>query len=178
MMQIQSEQYILLPFDHNLLEKVKSHYTWGRVEPLLLRGHRVYCYVAEQRKADHKRMLLVWRDGSFHFESASRFTGVCHSGDLKIDMEHDLAWKCGQALTIPAAEMVLLKSLVINSHVFISRSLIADILERRMNHMIQDNTVSVHIARLRRALGLYEGHDYIATLSGRGYRWVQQVKWE
>lgn len=175
---LQTEHYILLPFNHKLLERVKSQYTWGRMEPLMLRGHKILCYVAEERKAEHKRMLLVWRNGDFHFEPASQYTGICHSGDLRIDMGNDLVWKSGKALRIPAAEMVLLKSLVINEHVFISRSLIADVLERRMNHIIQDNTVSVHIARLRRALGLCEGHDYIATLSGRGYRWVQKVKWD
>ncbi len=40
---------------------------------------------------------------------------------------------------------------------------------------VEDNTLSVHIARIRKKLGLYHGKPYIDTVKGIGYRWNIKV---
>ena len=36
---------------------------------------------------------------------------------------------------------------------------------------IEDNTLTVHMKRLRKVLGTYDNQTYIETLRGVGYRW-------
>ena len=170
--------FILLPYDPQTVRKIRQVYSCGRMEPVQLNGSKVYCYVAGRRNEDRKKMVLVYRDGEFNYEPASRFSGICHTGDLTIDMDNDQVWKGSKLLQIPGAAMAILKSLLINQNMFVSRSLMVSLLERRLNHIIQDNTLSVQIARLRKALGKCGGQEYIVTLSGRGYRWSQPVRWE
>ena len=83
----------------------------------------------------------------------------------------DLVWIDGQALHLPALEWLLLQILLLNGYTYVSRRMLLAILERQTGKMMQDNTLSVHIARLRRALGVHEGQSYIVTEPGKGYRW-------
>ena len=41
---------------------------------------------------------------------------------------------------------------------------------------ISDNTLSVHVSRLRKKLGLYQGAPYIETVKHIGYRWNGEVR--
>ncbi len=40
---------------------------------------------------------------------------------------------------------------------------------------VEDNTLSVHISRLRKRIGKYQGEEYIETIRGIGYRWNQTI---
>ena len=55
-----------------------------------------------------------------------------------------------------------------------------DILEAidQENNFVEDNTLSVHVKRLRDKLGIYHGHSYIETVRGIGYRLNKEVLYE
>ena len=46
------------------------------------------------------------------------------------------------------------------------------------NNFVEDNTLSVHVKRLRDKLGIYHGHSYIETVRGIGYRLNKEVLYE
>ena len=52
-----------------------------------------------------------------------------------------------------------------------TRERLIEFIEERKGNYIEDNTVSVHMKRLREKLGTYQGMDYIETVRGIGYRW-------
>ena len=46
-------------------------------------------------------------------------------------------------------------------------------IEHLTGHDLEDNTLSVHMKRLREKIGTYHG-SYIETMRGVGYRWIQK----
>ena len=61
--------------------------------------------------------------------------------------------------------------MVQNQGVVVTRERLIEFIEERTGNYIEDNTVSVHMKRLREKLGTYKGMDYIETVRGIGYRW-------
>ena len=45
------------------------------------------------------------------------------------------------------------------------------------NKFVEDNTLSVHISRIRKQLGCYRNNYYIETIKGVGYRWNTPITW-
>ncbi|MCI8465562.1 MAG: response regulator transcription factor [Lachnospiraceae bacterium] len=46
----------------------------------------------------------------------------------------------------------------------------------RSGQYIEDNTIRVHVSRLREKLGSFDGDSYIETVRGTGYRWRAPVE--
>lgn len=163
--------HVLLPANRRLLEDVRRTYPAGRIERFTNGVEMFYCYVVPETENSQALTIPVLRQGRFVETPPEQLHGIIHSGDMRIDLDNDLVWLQDTALHLPGAELLLLKILVLNSSTYITRRMLLNVLERRTRKVMQDNTLSVHIARLRRTLGIFNGAGYILTEPGRGYRW-------
>lgn len=98
------------------------------------------------------------------------------SDELFIDILHNNIICKGIPLPIGDTEFKLCLLLLENSGQILPKELFCfkknwDEKER----YVEDNTLSVHIARIRKKLGLYHGKPYIDTVKGIGYRWNIKV---
>ena len=95
------------------------------------------------------------------------------SGDLKVDLANYKVYKNNQEIILTAIGYQIL-FLLINAHGrVITRNQLLELIESKTGNFIEDNTLSVHIKRLREKLGVYQGKAYIETIRGIGYRWIK-----
>ncbi len=167
----ESLTHVLLPADNRVLKDVRRFYPAGRVERFTNGINVYYCYVVPEKGLPQPVSIPVWERGQFVHYPVDELHGRLYSVNLKADLDLELVWIDGQALHLPALEWLLLQILLLNGYTYVSRRMLLAILERQTGKMMQDNTLSVHIARLRRALGVHEGQSYIVTEPGKGYRW-------
>ena len=124
------------------------------------------------KKPFHMRELLA------RIESITRRmkkdTGIIKTGDLYIDMNQYIVKKNDQVLELTAIGYEILFLLVKYQGTVITRERMIEFIEERTGNYIVDNTVSVHMKRIREKLGTYQGHTYIETVRGIGYRWHQE----
>ena len=91
---------------------------------------------------------------------------IIYTADLKIDTNN-------QELDLGLVTYYILLCLVENHGVVITRDHLLDLVQQQTQHFVEDNTLSVHMKRLRNKLGTYQNQPYIETLRGVGYRWIQ-----
>ena len=77
--------------------------------------------------------------------------------------------KDGETLFITPTEFQILSSLIQNNGVIVTRASLLQRIWDSDGNFIDDNTLSVHISRLRDKIGA----DHIATIRGTGYRWEE-----
>ena len=58
----------------------------------------------------------------------------------------------------------------------VSRQELVEVVWDKNGKYIEDNTIRVHVSRLREKLGTFEGKTYLETVRGVGYRWNLPVK--
>ena len=58
----------------------------------------------------------------------------------------------------------------------VSRQELVEVVWDKNGQYIEDNTIRVHVSRLREKLGTFEGKTYLETVRGVGYRWNLPVK--
>lgn len=163
--------HVLLPADSRILEDVRRSYPAGRVERITNGVDIFYCYVVPETAEKGLRSIPIRRHGRFVNQPLDQLHGIVRSGNLRMDLDRELIWIDGVALHLPGAEQILLQILLLNGSSYVTRKMLIAVLERRTGKVMQDNTLSVHIARLRKALGLYDSRSYIVTEPGKGYRW-------
>lgn len=100
--------------------------------------------------------------------------GIIKTGDLYIDMNQYLVKKNQQIIELTAIGYEILFLLVKYQGVVITRERMIEFIEEKTGNYIEDNTVSVHMKRLREKLGTYQQKSYIETVRGIGYRWRQE----
>lgn len=98
---------------------------------------------------------------------------IIYTADLKIDTKGYKVYKGYQELDLSIVTYNILLCLVKNQGIVITRNHLLDLVEQQTQHFIEDNTLSVHMKRLRQKLGNYQNKPYIETLRGVGYRWIQ-----
>lgn len=96
---------------------------------------------------------------------------IIYSGDIKIDQKNFQVYKNNELLELSIVTYHILLCLISNQGIVITRERLLELVEEQTHHFIEDNTLSVHIKRLRKKLGTYQGEPYIQTLRGVGYRW-------
>lgn len=94
-----------------------------------------------------------------------------YTGELVLDMTHQMIYKNMNELVISNTEFNLCTMLVKNDSRIMPRALLLERIWDADERFIEDNTLSVHVSRLRKKLGTYEGRHYIETIKGVGYRW-------
>lgn len=98
---------------------------------------------------------------------------IIYTADLKIDTKQYKVYKNNQELDLGLVTYYILLCLVENHGVVITRDHLLDLVQQQTQHFVEDNTLSVHMKRLRNKLGTYQNQLYIETLRGVGYRWIQ-----
>lgn len=96
---------------------------------------------------------------------------IIQSGDLIIDTKNYKVLKNNEEVILTAIGYEILFSLVKYRGMVITRERMIEMIEKQTKHEIEDNTVSVHMKRLREKLGTYHSKNYIETVRGIGYRW-------
>lgn len=104
--------------------------------------------------------------------------GSLVSGELKIDLTHCMILKNNTTLSIGDTEFKLCLALAQSDGRIMPRDLLLDRIWDINERFIENNTLSVHISRLRKKLGTFNGEAYIDTVKGIGYRWNFPVKRE
>ena len=79
--------------------------------------------------------------------------------------------KNNQEIVLSAIGYEILFLIVQNQGMVITRERMIEFIEEKTGNYIEDNTVSVHMKRLREKLGQYQQQEYIETVRGIGYRW-------
>ena len=103
---------------------------------------------------------LLRRNSSFTFKSK----------DIIIDSSNMTVKKNGENVFVTPTEFQILSILMRNSGVIVTRETLLQNIWDNNNIYIDDNTLSVHISRLREKIG----SKYIATVRGIGYRWEEK----
>lgn len=95
------------------------------------------------------------------------------SGDLKIDLLNYKVYKNNQEIILTSIGYQILFLLVTAQGRVITRNQLLEFIESKTGNFIEDNTLSVHIKRLREKIGVYQDRAYIETIRGIGYRWIK-----
>lgn len=90
-------------------------------------------------------------------------------GDIILDTANITVKKGGETLFLTPTEFQILSALVQNNGVIVTRASLLQRIWDNDGNFIDDNTLSVHISRLRDKIGA----DHIATIRGTGYRWEE-----
>lgn len=98
---------------------------------------------------------------------------IIYSADLKIDTKAYQVYKNDELLDLSIVTYHILLCLIQAHGIVMTRYQLMELVEQQTHHFVEDNTLSVHMKRLRKKLGLYQGQPYIETLRGVGYRWIQ-----
>lgn len=89
--------------------------------------------------------------------------------DITIDINNMSVRKGNENLFVTPTEFQLLSTLVQNSGVIVTRNTLLEKIWDCDGNYIDDNTLSVHISRLRDKIGA----EHIVTVRGAGYRWEE-----
>ncbi len=91
------------------------------------------------------------------------------SGDIFIDVSNMTVRKNGENLFLTPTEFQILNALTQNCGVIVTRTMLLQKIWDSDGNFIDDNTLSVHISRLREKIGA----KHIVTVRGAGYRWEE-----
>ncbi len=94
-------------------------------------------------------------------------TTVFTSDDIVIDVNTMTVKKSGKVVFLTPTEFQILSTLIRNNGVIVTRNVLLQNIWDDGGAFIDDNTLSVHISRLREKIGT----EHIVTVRGIGYRW-------
>lgn len=98
------------------------------------------------------------------------------SDDIEVRVLEGTVFKCKQELLLTGLEYRLLLMLITHSKQICSRSTLLHSLWDMSGEFIDDNTLSVHIRRLREKIeDVPAAPKYIITIRGVGYKWNADV---
>lgn len=92
---------------------------------------------------------------------------VIQSSDLSVDTNNMTVTKNGQVIFVTKTEFQILSTLIRNNGIIVTRTALLQNIWDDAGDFIDDNTLSVHISRLREKIGA----QYVKTIRGVGYRW-------
>lgn len=92
---------------------------------------------------------------------------VYKSSDIVIDVNNMTVKKNGESIFVTPTEFQIISLLIRNNGVIVTRSVLLQNIWDDNGSFIDDNTLSVHISRLREKIGA----QHIVTVRGIGYRW-------
>lgn len=94
---------------------------------------------------------------------------IITSGNITVDCDHMTVKIGGEFVFVTPIEYQILSMLIRNNGVILTRKTLLQNIWDDNNNFINDNTLSVHISRLREKIG----PNHIATVRGIGYRWEE-----
>lgn len=99
-----------------------------------------------------------------------RRTTKVQQKNFQLDLAAMSVTKAGEAVSLTKTEFQILNTLIANRGSIVTRNALLERIWDCDGDFIDDNTLSVHISRLREKIGA--GH--IVTVRGTGYRWEDQ----
>lgn len=95
--------------------------------------------------------------------------------DLSVDLQNYILVKQGKEIKLSPTEWELLNILISRSGLIVKREILLAKLWDNRGDFVEDNTLTVAVSRLKTKLGknTRTGREYIETLRGIGYRWIQ-----
>lgn len=94
-------------------------------------------------------------------------SSVIKSDEIVLDIAHMTVYKNGVDVFATKTEFQILAILIKNSGFIVTRDTLLQNIWEYSSDYVDDNTLSVHISRLRDKIG----RQYIKTVKGVGYRW-------
>lgn len=94
-------------------------------------------------------------------------SSVIQSSDISIDTSNMTVKKNGEIIFVTKTEFQILSTLIRNNGIIVTRSILLQNIWDDAGDFIDDNTLSVHVSRLREKIGA----EHIKTVRGVGYRW-------
>ena len=94
---------------------------------------------------------------------------VYQNNELFVDVSTMSVKKNGENIILTPTEFQILSVLIQNSGIIVTRNNLLEKIWDCDGNFIDDNTLSVHISRLRDKIGA----DHITTVRGTGYRWEE-----
>lgn len=91
------------------------------------------------------------------------------SREIMVDTNNMTVKKNGEVIFVTKTEFQILSCLIRNSGVIITRAILLQNIWDDNGNFIDDNTLSVHMSRLREKIGA----EHITTVRGVGYRWEE-----
>lgn len=94
-------------------------------------------------------------------------SNVIQSSNIAIDTGNMTVKKNGEVIFVTKTEFQILSTLIRNNGIIVTRSILLQNIWDDAGDFIDDNTLSVHVSRLREKIGA----EHIKTIRGVGYRW-------
>ena len=94
-------------------------------------------------------------------------TTTYNIGDISVDFSNMTVKKDNETLFLTPTEFQILRTLMQNSGVIVTRTSLLEKIWDSDGNFIDDNTLSVHVSRLRDKIGT----EHIVTARGIGYKW-------
>lgn len=92
------------------------------------------------------------------------------SNDITIDTNNMTVKRNGESVFLTPTEFQILSALIRNKGIIVTRKNLLQNIWDESEAYIDDNTLSVHISRLREKIGA----QHISTIRGIGYRWEEK----
>ncbi len=116
-----------------------------------------------------KLLELLSRIRALLRRSSNNTTTVYKTNTISVDMNSLTVKKDGEILFVTHTEFQILSALIRNNGNIVTRANLLDSIWDSDGAFIDDNTLSVHVSRLREKL---DG-SHIKTVRGIGYRWEE-----
>jgi DNA-binding response OmpR family regulator len=100
---------------------------------------------------------------------------ILYSGELEIHLDSRKVFRNNIEIQLGAIEQELCEILIRNSGKIVKRDVLLDAVWDSKNKFVEDNTLNVHISRLRKKLQYFNGLPYIETVKSYGYRWCIDI---
>lgn len=104
-----------------------------------------------------------------------RIQNIITLGDYQIDISRREISKFGKDIVLSPTDFEILKTMITSQEQIFTREQLLTLIDKNGQYYVEDNTLSVHIKRLRDKLGTYHGVSYIETVRGIGYRINREV---
>lgn len=101
--------------------------------------------------------------------------GTVFSGDLKIELNQHHIYKLEELLDLSIREYTVCELLLEYGGRIVTRKVMLEKIWDSRENFVEEGTLNVHISRIRKKLGSYNGISYIETIKGFGYRWAHQI---
>ena len=102
-------------------------------------------------------------------------SSLIHTADLVLDLENNSVTRNNTPINLRPMEFSILSQLIQADTRIVHRNILLENIWDNNGNFVDENTLSVHISRLRNNLGTYNNARYFETIWGIGYRWIHKI---
>lgn len=107
---------------------------------------------------------------------ATRTKSAVKSGDFLLDLKRQCVYKKNCLIELTLTEYRILCCLITNAPQLIERTKLLELIWDAYESYVDDNALSVYIARIRRKITENQTETPIETKRGLGYRWILKTE--